>query len=175
MLTARDKSQPQKCGECGAELPGGRVVVHCTHRRSGVSPPRVHHGRWRWRCPVCERELGCDECAGRFASEVACDRCHVYADGKPAIELSVEERRVLIEFVPHSTPARAIPLSRLAYEVCGDENQVKETINSLRRKGIVIDQINGRYYLRPRAETTAVQNVQAIGGIELSLPLGDRT
>jgi biotin operon repressor len=104
-----------------------------------------------------------------------CDRCHVYADGKRAIELSVEERRVLIEFVPHSTPARAIPLSRLAYEVCGDENQVKETINSLRRKGIVIDQINGRYYLRPRAETNPVQNVQPAGGIELSLPLGDRT
>jgi biotin operon repressor len=47
-------------------------------------------------------------------------------------------------------------------------------INSLRRKGIVIDQIDGRYYLRPRAETNPVQNVQQVGGIELSLPLGDR-
>ena len=171
MLKERDKGQPQRCTECGAQLPGGRSPIHCSSRFKKAP----HHGRWRWSCPVCERNLGCDACAGRFASEVACDRCHVYADGKPAIELSVEERRVLIEFVPHSTPARAIPLSRLAYEVCGDENQVKETINSLRRKGIVIDQINGRYYLRPRAETTAVQNVQAIGGIELSLPLGDRT
>jgi len=173
MLKPRDKSQPQKCGECGAPLPGGRSAIHCSSHFKNAP----HHGRWRWSCPVCERNLGCDDCAGRFASDVLCDRCQVYADGSPAIELTAEERRLLIELVPHAVPERAIAPARLAFRLHADELHVKRIIYSLQQKGIAIDQIAGRYYLLPRAKPSSAAEVDSPVrvGIELLLPLGDRT
>lgn len=173
MLKPREKGGLQRCVQCGSDVPVRSV--HCTHSRDPRSSRRAapHHGRWKWNCPRCGNDLGCDRCAGLYASEVLCPECQIYVDGKPVLPMSAEERRLLIAMIAHSSPARAIPLSRLGLELGLHEHQLNDLIRCLRRQGVVIEQTGGGYFLRPQPETTPTYEPPP-GGIELSLPLGDR-
>ena len=176
MLIRGDSGKRHMCSECTSELPSF-LTVHCTRSRDprlSTTRGSIHHGRRRWICPRCGNNLGCDECRGRFPDEVLCPVCRIYMDGKALVSMTVEERRLLIEMVPHSNPARAISLDRLALQMCSDPLQVKETIYSLRGKGIAIEELAGRYYLRPHGSPAPTPLEPQPGGIELSLPLGDR-
>ncbi|HMF51157.1 MAG TPA: hypothetical protein VK603_21050 [Candidatus Saccharimonadales bacterium] len=169
---AREKSATQTCGECKAEVPAGRTV-HCTSRGIGAQK-YPHHGRWRWNCPLCGRKLGCDACAGRFASQVFCGRCRVYADGVRVAPLTVEERRLLIELVQHSSPERATSIECLAEALDCDAAAVINLVASLKQK-VRIGMSDGLYYFHPVPEKTPRMGVSRLpNGIELSLPLGDR-
>jgi hypothetical protein len=166
----KSEPPPQRCRECSEELPGGRAVVHCT--RVDARRKKPHHGRWRWKCPSCGAALGCDECVGRLADEVFCHACRIYANGHRPVQLTSEERHLMIALVPHSSPTRAITLSRLASDLSLDELHVKALLGSLRQKGLVGALGGERYFLQPHAE--ADPPVPPLVGIELSLPLSDR-
>jgi hypothetical protein len=164
------KVETQHCGECNAAVPVSRPI-HCIHRDPLGLKKIPHHGRAQWRCPACRRPLGCDECVGRQAAEVFCRRCRVYADGREAVETTVEERRVLIALVPHSAPQRAVTIARLASDLEMDECDVKMLIADLQRKGLVLA-FGDRCCLQP---TEVERRVPLFASaIELSLPLSDR-
>ena len=167
------------CGECGVDLTerdgwSAGPVVHCRRSEPSLKPKGPHHGRRRWRCPLCGRNLGCDRCSGRIAAEVFCEPCRVYVDGQEAISFSLEERQALIAIVGHSAPARAIPLARLAAELAVAEDQASAILESLRQKRMPIKTIGepARYWLDcgNKRETKELVPV----GIELSLPFSDR-
>ena len=167
------------CSECGADLTeregwAAGPVVHCRRSEPSLKRKGPHHGRWRWRCPLCGRNLGCDRCAGRIAAEVFCEPCRVYVDGQEAINFCLEERYVLIAMVGHSAPARAISLARLAAELAVDEDQAGAILESLKQKRVPIKRIGepACYWLdcSNKRETKELPPV----GIELSLPFGDR-
>ena len=149
MTISRRDGGRHKCADCSVELPDC-LTVHCTRSRNPRSATRsaAHYGQRRWTCPRCGSNLGCDECRCRFASEVLCPICRLYMDGKPAVPMTIEERRLLIEMVPHSNPARAILIERLADHLAIDTRELRELIATLRSKGVTILELDGRVYLR---------------------------
>lgn len=61
----------------------GSNVIHCMGAPDVflVVNRILHHGKKKWKCPRCQRHLGCDTCAGKIANGVLCVPCQTFADG----------------------------------------------------------------------------------------------